>query len=124
MSDTYHVTSITLLRMYCQARNKWAVYYSGLNSGEPPIDADQDEWDKYIEERAKALIFIDPDMDNYHQIMMDGEGFSIFDTEEEMESFYDMIVGDDGPTKSNPYNGPIRVYALTCGPSGFINENT
>jgi hypothetical protein len=53
-----------------------------------------------------------------------GEGFSVFDTEEDMNAFYDNIVGDDGPTKSNPYNGQIKIYALTCGPNGLLNENT
>jgi len=118
-----YTTAIGLMQLYCYSAKKWAVFYSGLNSEEPSISAGQDEWDKYIEERAKALIFID-DTENYHQIMMDGEGFCIFDTKEEVEAFYDMIVGDDGPTKSNPYNGPIRVYALTCGPNGLMNENT
>lgn len=119
----YYVTSITLMKMYCHAKNKWAVYYSGLRVGEPR-SSNADAWATYLEEQKKALIFLDPEADDYHQIMMDGEGFSIFDTKEEMEAFYDMIVGDDGPTKSNPYNGPIRVYALTCGPNGLMNENT
>jgi len=122
MSRT-HVTAIELMKLYCKAENKWAVYYSGLNS-EEPRSSDPDEWGKYLEDRKRALIFLGPEADDYHQIMMDGEGFSIFDTEEEMDAFYDLIVGDDGPTKSNPYNGPIRVYALTCGPNGLMNENT
>ena len=118
-----YTTAIGVMQLYCCTTKKWAVFYSGLNS-EEPRSSDYGEWGKYLEEQKKAFIFLDPESDNYHQIRMDGEGFSIFDTEEEMEAFYDMIVGDDGPTKSNPYNGPIRVYALTCGPSGLMNENT
>jgi hypothetical protein len=118
-----YVTSIKLMELYCLSTNQYAVFFSGLRT-EEPRSSDPDEWGKYLEDRKKALIFLDPSADDYHQIMMDGEGFSIFDTEEEMEAFYDMIVGDDGPTKSNPYDGPIRVYALTCGPNGLMNENT
>jgi hypothetical protein len=35
------------------------------------------------------------------------------------------VVGDDGPTKTNPYNGPVRVFACTYDPDGItMNENT
>lgn len=88
------------------------------------MGASNDEWGTYAKEKDRALIFLDSSDDSYYQICFDGEGFAIFDTEEEMNSFYDKIVGDDGPTKSNPYNGPIRVYALTFGPNGMLNENT
>lgn len=122
MSRTY-VTAIELMKLYCKAEHKWAVFYSGLRT-EEPRSSDPEAWDKYLEEQKKALIFLEPEAEDYHQIMMDGEGFCILDTEEEMRGFYNLIVGDNGPTKSNPYNGPIRVYALTCGPNGLMNENT
>ena len=49
----------------------------------------------------------------------------VFDTVQEMEEAYWSTVGDDGPTDTNPYNGPVRVYALTISPEGiFLNENT
>ena len=49
----------------------------------------------------------------------------LFDTEEEMWQIYDQTVGNDGPTKSNPYNGPARVNALACSPEGVsLDENT
>jgi hypothetical protein len=48
-----------------------------------------------------------------------------FDTEEEMLSYYYQVVGDDGPTEFNTYNGTARVYALTCDNNGtLLNENT
>jgi hypothetical protein len=122
MSKDY-ATSIRLMQLYCLATSQYAVFFSGLRV-EEPRSSDPNEWGRYLEEQKKALIFLDPDDENYHQIMMDGEGFCTFSTKEEMEAFYDMIVGDDGPTKSNPYDGPIRVYALTCGPDGLMNENT
>ena len=47
-----------------------------------------------------------------------------FPTYGEARSFFESIVGDDGPTKTNPYDGPCRVYALLAGPDGLITENT
>jgi hypothetical protein len=65
------------------------------------------------------------DFSEHHQIFMDGHGWILFDSEEEMIDCYEKTVGDDGPTKSNPYNGKIRVYAVTCSPKGeLMNENT
>lgn len=67
-----------------------------------------------------------PDLagDATHQALGDG-GAYFFGSEEEIQAIYDRTVGDDGPTKSNPYAGPVRVYALTCAPDGqLMNENT
>lgn len=47
-----------------------------------------------------------------------------FETEELARTAYDYVVGDDGPTKLNPYTGPAKVYALLVGPEGAVNENT
>lgn len=40
-------------------------------------------------------------------------GYILFDNEEEMEYYYQQVVGDDGPTELK-----------TCGPEGLLNENT
>jgi hypothetical protein len=37
---------------------------------------------------------------------------------------FHQVVGDDGPTRDNPYKGKARVYAYVAGPSGGITENT
>jgi hypothetical protein len=75
------------------------------------------------EEYAKAAPYLD-NVEAY-QVIADGCGIIICDSEEECEKLFDLTVGDDGPTKTNPYNGPARVYALTISPNGeFINENT
>jgi hypothetical protein len=47
-----------------------------------------------------------------------------FGTYEAAREVFDCIVGDDGPTKTNPYDGPCRVYAYLAGPEGGITENT
>jgi hypothetical protein len=57
--------------------------------------------------------------------MCDGHGIVVFDTQEEMEEAYERTAGDDGPTELNPYDGPCRIYALTIGADGEMqNENT
>lgn len=43
-----------------------------------------------------------------------------FNTEKELYSYFDQVVGDEGPTKLNPYNGPCLVYALTCDNEGNL----
>lgn len=59
------------------------------------------------------------------QGMGDGHVLALFDTAEERDAAYQNTVGDDGPTKTNPYNGPCRIYALTISPDGeLLNENT
>ena len=59
------------------------------------------------------------------QLIADGEGILIFEDNAEMEHYYKMTIGDDGPTELNPYNGIYRVYALICNADGeFVGENT
>lgn len=118
------LTSHDLMIEYCRVANKWAVFYSGWNLYEPKSGSSETDWQIHLDDLEAATIFMDRSAPNYLQVMSDGEGFSIFETKEEMVTFYDNIVGDDGPTKSNPYNGKIKIYALTCGPTGLLNENT
>lgn len=58
------------------------------------------------------------------QLMVDGKGFILCDTEAELYELYKVTAGDDvNPYNSNP--GPAKVYALTCGPDGITrDENT
>ena len=61
------------------------------------------------------------------QALGDGSGYLLFDSEKEMENIYYQTIGDDGPREqyTNKYNGPAKVYMLTCNPDGqTMNENT
>ena len=84
-------------------------------------------WDRvfdgnWFQELTKAAPYLS---DYNHQILLDESGYILFDSEEEMNDTYERTVGDDGPTKLNPYNGQARIYALTCSPEGeLLNENT
>lgn len=71
--------------------------------------------------QAAPYLNFDDDM----QFVIEGGGIIVFDTVEEMERTYDLTVGDDGPTRLNPYAGKARVYALTCSATGqMLTENT
>lgn len=47
-----------------------------------------------------------------------------FETYEGAYGVFKGIIGDDGPTATNSYNGKCRVYAYLSGPDGGITENT
>lgn len=48
-----------------------------------------------------------------------------FETEAEAREYYNWTVGDDGPTKLNPYEGPANVYACLYNNEGKpVTENT
>jgi hypothetical protein len=71
--------------------------------------------------QAAPYLNLDKDID----IFLSGNGYFMFDDEAEMEKIYNLTVGDDGPTESNSYSGPARVFACTCNPDGeLMTENT
>jgi hypothetical protein len=84
--------------------------YISLSSGELP---EIENAAPYLKEHLPMLL------------VSGGEAYLFFDSEEDMNLCYHQTIGDDGPTETNSYDGPARVYALTCGPNGkLINENT
>lgn len=103
------------LEEFCRATGKFAMYVNcyDMNGEDPGMVTPMEEF-------IKAA----PYLKKNYQILADGSGYLVFDTEEEMNKHYRLTVGNDGPTKQNPYQGPARVYALTCGPAGTVNENT
>jgi len=70
--------------------------------------------------KAAPYLFDEDGTCKYIQILSDGEGYLVCDDVAELERLYDLTVGDDGPTSSNPCDGDARVYAL----SSEGNENT
>lgn len=100
------------LSALCKATGKWGAYFN-IYFPEPY------SWN----ELKKAGLWFD--IEKYSQALADESGFILFDSEEEMKLIYDQTVGDDGPTKLNNYDGPVRIYMLTCDPTGqLMNENT
>lgn len=111
------LSSATLLERLCKATGKWGMFVSF-----PPIE---DINDCPVRELEKVALWFNFDDHGHAQAMVDGYGIILFDSQDEMDKAYEQAVGDDGPTDLNPYNGPLRVYCLTCGPDGQTqNENT
>lgn len=102
-------TKMDLVEEFAIQANKWCIYISTIED----ID---------VKEVNRAIPFLSEE-ECYN--LMDGFLVLTFDTEKLMEFHFDFIVGDDGPTPHNTYDGPVRVYALTCSNKGnFLNENT
>lgn len=81
-------------------------------------------WTSYaVTDLIKAAPMLDIEKD--FQAITEGFIYIICDSLAEMQTLYDQVVGDDGPTEANLYDGPARVYALTCDAFGvLLNENT
>lgn len=101
----YRITEA--LEELCIKSKQWVIYVSW-----------DDEFN--VDEVQKAIPFltIDDLLLNY------GEGVIFCNSQEEAYRLFDQIIGDDGPTESNKYNGYVRIYASTIGPYGFETENT
>lgn len=102
------------LQAICKAHKQWGCYLN-IYIPVPYILA--------FEDLPKAALWFD--WEEHGQLAADESGYMLFDSEEEMWRVYRQTVGDDGPTELNQYDGPVRVYMLTCDPSGqLMNENT
>jgi hypothetical protein len=105
-----------MLETVCKESRRWGMYIGiHIPDGIPDPDG--------FAEVLKAASFLDFDLDS--QVIADEEGWILFDSQEEMERAFELCVGDDGPTSLNSYNGPVRIFALTCSNKGeLLNENT
>lgn len=111
-----------VLEALCKATGKWGVYIA-LWGGSGPDGQEEDEIIKAAPYLAGPY---DGDEGNAKsQILIEGSGIILCDSEAEMLRYFHMTIGDDGPNKFNPYNGDARVYAMTCDPTGMLlSENT
>ena len=101
---------VRALEELAKSTNKWCIYIHISHNNK-------------VEETFKAAPYLNA-KENI-QLLADGSGYILCDSKEEMEALFELTVGDDGPTKTNSYNGPAKVYVLTCNPTGQpLNENT
>lgn len=111
-----------LMEKFCKVTNRYGMYIR--------IHVPRDQLTYkvvvYRDEEHQEICAAAPYLqhDECAQIISDQQGVLLFTTEEELDRHYQMTVGDDGPTELNSYNGPVSIYALTCGPEGLRNENT
>ena len=104
---SWFTTADEVLSALCRLSKKNGMYWSVSNCEDNPEE---------VQKAAPYLDLVD---------IINGYGYILFDTESEMCYFYSQTVGDEGPTKINNYNGPAKVYTMTCGPDGkLLTENT
>ena len=110
------ITDHDILSTACKATGKWGMLISFYV---PSVEDCDDPYEEVIK-AAPYLTF-----EKHAQILGDGKAYILGETRDEIYNLYNQTVGDDGPTKLNPYNGIVKVYALTCSPEGkFLSENT
>jgi hypothetical protein len=118
---------VDILSMLCKHKKKWGLYlclpdicdekYYPIFFG--PNATFKTHYPKFRQELKQAVPYLS---DSY---LFEQNIYLFFKSERAMLWHYNRTVGDVGPTRSNRYNGSIRVYALTCNPRGqTLNENT
>jgi hypothetical protein len=105
-----------LIKEYSRITGKFILYISWY---EPDYKAGVHV--NYWEEAIKAAPYLSMDDTT---ILVNQTGILVFDSEEEMNIAFWQTIGDNGPTETNSYNGPIKIYATTCVNGEFMNENT
>jgi hypothetical protein len=107
-------TDIEVCRLLCCAKKKWGMYFK-INT------PDDEQHTDSVDATMSAAPYLKGRLDS----ILDGNGFILFDTKKEAWATFNLTVGDDGPTKTNPYKGRGTVYALLFNAKGLpITENT
>ncbi len=107
-----------ILELLCKSKGKPALLLHNGSSA-----AGEGEEEVGVAELSKAVPFLD--RNQVMTLLFEGPVYIFCDSLEEIRDLYNQVVGEDGPTKVNPYNGPARVYALTCDKDGLLGtENT
>lgn len=92
----------------------------GLYVAQPSGEIEFEDW-------ALAVPFLkDAKWDLATKMMHSGFLYLLFDTAEERDLHFWQIVGEKPSKKytTNPYRGPVRAFAYTCGPDGKgLSEN-
>jgi len=115
---THCIDAEEMLALACRLTGKWGLLLRTSQHGD---EAGRDLVEPGTGRiRPAPYLYIESLSGTGHEML-----FLLFETEEDMSVCYRATVGDDGPTELNPYDGPARIYALTCGPDGVTgNENT
>lgn len=105
-----------VLSLLCKFKKKWGLYLAVPANWDDVVPSRQNELQKAVPYLNRDQVF---------ELLLQGSVYLFCDSEEECYRYYEQTVGDDGPTETNPYDGPVRVYALTCDPNGELQaENT
>lgn len=109
---THPITSmLDLVCLAARGTGQWTLYLSF-------------DWE-YDAEIVKAAPILRDIYESKPHELTDGFALLWFESEEEAREAFLSTVGDDGPTRTNPYDGPAKVYALLIAPDGQMQtENT
>jgi len=108
------INKISLLKYYLKKENKYAIFLK-IAVEDIPEGEYYGEFKEYLGDMI---------CDNFFQ---DDHTMIIFEKEDEMREFYWEKFSDGNPqadTQDNPRPGFPRIYALTLGPNGSLDENT
>jgi hypothetical protein len=110
-----NMTILEAFEQVCKASGKYGLY---LSTG-----VDHDAYpDSGVSEVQRATLL---PTDDAFELATSGQSIFLFDTMAECLAVYCNVVGDEGPTKTNPYNGPVKVFAYWLSPDGRTgSENT
>jgi len=103
-----------LLEYYLKNENKYAILLSIDTDEISNLNENYEKFKEYLGEEIFDHIFFD-------------EPIIIFENEKDMEKVYWEKFSDGNPqadTQDNPRPGFPRIYALTLGPNGSLDENT
>lgn len=92
-----------MLSEMCKLRKQYGMYLSW----DPNLD---------VEELHGACPILSKDI----LALYDSYAYMFFDTEKEMQDNFNRVVGEDGPTALNAYDGEATVYAMTCDNKGEL----
>lgn len=105
---------VDTLSQLCKSSKKYGMFISFIYS---------EEIEEYYLELFEAAPYLRDD-DINSSILGDEFGYFLFENEDEMNKYYLQTKGDS-PNKKNKYNGKVKVYAITCDPTGqLLNSNT
>lgn len=106
------------IRFACRGAGRW-----GLHLSFPACEDAESEPAQAV--LSAAPILKELTYSYKFSVLLDGKALLLFDDKQSATAAFGAVVGDDGPTETNPYDGPGRVYALLCDPNGnCITENT
>lgn len=119
--------TINVMKELCIAKECYGIYF------ELGYFSDSFSFEDWLDELRKSIPIMfhkyEPYLikEEYVQAVANQCGYVLFEGPEAkvtMEFNFNQIVGDDGPTRLNDYDGPVRVYAISFGPNGTLDENT
>jgi len=122
------VGGVSVAELLARSSGRWVVYL-----GAPVNPFDEGEFPKFANHVDSAVPFLAGDVsgkpgsyrESFYDFCLGDPAFCVFESELEARVAYESVVGDEGPTKTNDYNGPVSVYAALVSPTeGCVTENT